>query len=199
MVRNIMACYMLYFRSLNIVQQDIIVVLVIIQFFLFGHFLVGWFQYSSLECCWITLRVCVLLFIFVFWRSICDMQASLPLIPFQNFIVFSSTHCLSFGAHAFFDIGTICHFSWNGTYVSHWRFHDNRHMNISADVSKFQIVQFQVKCWILLKPVLGGVDGSLHWTVRSMNRLNQVEPATFSMLSCWAFLWIRIFSILNTK
>jgi hypothetical protein len=38
-------------------------------------------------------------------------------------------------------------------------------MNTSADVSKFQIVPDHVKCLILLKPVLGGVDGSLHLTV----------------------------------
>jgi hypothetical protein len=31
------------------------------------------------------------------------------------------------------------------------------------------------------------VDGSLHSTVQSMNRLNQTEPATFSILSFWAF------------
>jgi hypothetical protein len=35
--------------------------------------------------------------------------------------------------------------------------------------------------------MLGGVDGSLHLTVPSMNRLNQAEPATFSILPCWAF------------
>jgi hypothetical protein len=35
--------------------------------------------------------------------------------------------------------------------------------------------------------VQGGVDGSLHLTVPSMNRLNQTEPATFSILSFWAF------------
>jgi hypothetical protein len=35
--------------------------------------------------------------------------------------------------------------------------------------------------------VLGGVDGSLYLTVPSMNRLNQTEPATFSILSWWAF------------
>jgi hypothetical protein len=65
----------------------------------------------------------------------------------------------SFRAHAFFHLGTICRFSWNGTCVSHWRFHDNRHMHTSADVSKFKIVPVHVKCWILLKPVLGGVNG----------------------------------------
>jgi hypothetical protein len=31
------------------------------------------------------------------------------------------------------------------------------------------------------------MGGSLHLTVPSMNRLNQTEPATFSMLPCWAF------------
>jgi hypothetical protein len=33
---------------------------------------------------------------------------------------------------------------------------------------------------------LGGVDGNLHFPVPSMNRLNQTEPATFSILPCWA-------------
>jgi hypothetical protein len=31
------------------------------------------------------------------------------------------------------------------------------------------------------------VDGSLDLTVPFMNRLNQTEPATFSILPCWAF------------
>jgi hypothetical protein len=39
----------------------------------------------------------------------------------------------------------------------------------------------------MLKPVLGGVGGNLHFPVPSMNRLNQTEPATFSILPCWAF------------
>jgi hypothetical protein len=57
--------------------------------------------------------------------------------------------------------------------------------------SKFY--HFMFKCWILLKPVLGGVDGTLHFPVPSMNRLNQTEPATFSILSCWAFLRDSVF------
>jgi hypothetical protein len=101
----------------------------------------------------------------------------------------------SFSARAFFYLGTICRFSWNGTSVSHWRFHDNRHMNTSADVSKFKIVPVHVKCWYLLKPVLGGVDGSLHLTVPSMNRLNKTEPATFSILPCLAFFRDSYFSL----
>jgi hypothetical protein len=100
----------------------------------------------------------------------------------------------SFRAHAFFYLGTIRRFSWNGTTVSHWRFHDNRRMNTFADVFKFKISPFFVfKCWILLKPVLGGVDGNLHFPVPSMNRLNQTEPATFSILSCWAFFRDSVF------
>jgi hypothetical protein len=82
-------------------------------------------------------------------------------------------------------------FSRNGTEVSHWRFHDNRRMNTSADVSKFKILLFHV--WILLKPVLGGVDGNLHFPVPSMNRLSQIEPATFSILPCWAFFRDSVF------
>jgi hypothetical protein len=49
------------------------------------------------------------------------------------------------------------------------------------------------KCRILLKPVLGGVDGNLHFPVPSMNRLNQTEPATFSILPCWAFFRDSVF------
>jgi hypothetical protein len=50
----------------------------------------------------------------------------------------------SFRAHAFYYLRTIRRISWNGTYVSHWRFHDNRRMNTSADVSKFKILLFHV-------------------------------------------------------
>jgi hypothetical protein len=45
---------------------------------------------------------------------------------------------------------------------------------------------FLVSCWILLKPVLWGVYGSLQFPVSSINRLNQTEPAALSMLPCWA-------------
>jgi hypothetical protein len=55
--------------------------------------------------------------------------------------------------------------------------------------------------------MLGGVDGSLHFTVPSMNRLNQTELATFSILPCWAFFRDSYFlyflghnlSLLNTQ
>jgi hypothetical protein len=67
-----------------------------------------------------------------------DHLRSLFKIPFYLVppIVFS------FRAKAFFYFGTIRRFSWNGTSVSHWRFHDNRRMNTSADVSKFKISPF---------------------------------------------------------
>jgi hypothetical protein len=99
----------------------------------------------------------------------------------------------SFWAKTFFYLGTIRRFSWNVTTVSHWRFHDNRRMNTSADVSKFITSPFRVKCWILLKPVLGGVNGNLHFPVPSMNRLNQTEPATFSIFLCWTFFRDSVF------
>jgi hypothetical protein len=57
--------------------------------------------------------------------------------------------------------------------------------------SKFYYFLF--KCWILLKPVLGGVDGNLHFPIPSMNRLNLIEPATFSILPCWAFFRDSVF------
>jgi hypothetical protein len=57
--------------------------------------------------------------------------------------------------------------------------------------SKFYYFMF--KCCILLKPVLGGVDGNLHFPVPSMNRLNQTEPATFSILPCWDFFRDSVF------
>jgi hypothetical protein len=34
---------------------------------------------------------------------------------------------------------------------------------------------------------LGWVEGYLHLIVQTMNRLNQTEPATFSIMLCWAF------------
>jgi phosphotransferase system glucose/maltose/N-acetylglucosamine-specific IIC component len=38
--------------------------------------------------------------------------------------------------------------------------------------------------------MLGNVDGSLHFTVPSMNRLNQTEPATFSIMLCCPVLFL---------
>jgi hypothetical protein len=43
-----------------------------------------------------------------------------------------------------------------------------------------------------------GVDGSLHLTVPSMNRLNQTEPETFSILPCWAFFRDSYFLYVET-
>jgi hypothetical protein len=99
----------------------------------------------------------------------------------------------SFRAKAFFYLETIRRFSWNGNPVSHWRLHDNRRMNTSTDVSKFH--HFRVKCWILLKPVLGGLDGNLHFPVPSMNRLNQTETATLSLGILFFLYLISTFSI----
>jgi hypothetical protein len=49
-----------------------------------------------------------------------------------------------------------------------------------------------------LKPVLVGVDGNLHFQVPSMNRLNQTEPATFSILPCWAFFRDSVYIYFKT-
>jgi hypothetical protein len=37
------------------------------------------------------------------------------------------------------------------------------------------------------------MDGNLHFPVPSMNRLNQTEPATFSILYCWTFFRDSVF------
>jgi hypothetical protein len=138
-------------------------------------------------------RICCLLFKLSFdvLSVICRLHNHRSPVKIPFYLVPSIV--FSFRAHAFFYLGIICRFSWNGTYVSHWMFHDNRHMNTSADVSKFQIVLVRLKCWILLMPVLGGVDGNLHFPVPSMNRLNQTEPATFTIVPCWAFLRDSVF------
>jgi hypothetical protein len=87
-----------------------------------------------LEYCIITLRICCLLLNLSFdvLSVICRLHnLSSPFkIPFYLVppIVFS------FMAHTFFYLGTIFRFSWNDTTGSHWRFHDNRRMNTSADV-----------------------------------------------------------------
>jgi hypothetical protein len=47
--------------------------------------------------------------------------------------------------------------------------------------------------------VLAGVDGILHLTVPSMNRLNQTEPATFSIMPCWAFFRDSYFLVTAEK
>jgi hypothetical protein len=49
----------------------------------------------------------------------------------------------------------------------------------------------------MLKPVLGGVDRSLHLIVPSMNRLNQTESATFLILPCWPFFRDSYFLYFN--
>jgi hypothetical protein len=89
----------------------------------------------------------------------------------------------------FFRLGTISRFSWNGTTVSHWS-SVWTHLRMFLN-SKFH--HFRVKCWILLKPVLRGMDGKLYFPIPSMNRLNQTEPATFSILLCWTFFRDSVF------
>jgi hypothetical protein len=44
--------------------------------------------------------------------------------------------------------------------------------------------------------VLVGVDGKLHFRVPFMNRLNQTELSTFSILSFWAFFRDSFYFIL---
>jgi hypothetical protein len=73
-----------------------------------------------------------------------------------------------------------------------WRVCDMR----ACIFKKFKKSPFS--CWILLKPVLWGVGGNLHFPELSMSRLNQTEQH-FTILSCWAFLRILFFTILLFK
>jgi hypothetical protein len=67
---------------------------------------------------------------------------------------------------------------------------------------RFKYVKIQFYCvgqfkYRLINHTYGGVDGSLHLTVPSMNRLNQTDPATFSILLFRTFL--RGSNFLNFK
>jgi hypothetical protein len=121
---------MLYFRSLKIVQHDIIVVYtcyVVFSVSSIWPFSTRVVPVFLLEYCIITLRICCLLFKLSFdvLSVICRLHRS----PFKFPFYLVPPIIFSFRTHAFFYLGTICRFSWNGTYVSHWKFHDNRHMN----------------------------------------------------------------------
>jgi hypothetical protein len=99
---------------------------------------------------------------------------------------------------AFFYWGTIRRFSLNCTTVSHWRFHNNRRFNTHMWCFLIQtFTMFVFKCWILLKPVLWGMDDNLYFPVPSMNRLNRTEPASFSNCYVWLSLEILFFSFFN--
>jgi hypothetical protein len=179
---------MLYFRSLKIVQHDIIVVLVVFLVSTFRHFLVWWFQYSYLNNVESPLGyvACFLNLSFDVMSVICRLHnlRSPFKIPFYSVppIVFS------FRAHTFLYLGTIPRFSLNETTVSHWGSMITAvwtHLRMFLN-SKFTIFVF--KCWILLKPVLGCVDGNLHFPVPSINRLNRTEPAIFYNFAVLGFL-----------
>jgi hypothetical protein len=77
---------------------------------------------------------------------------------------------------AFHGLARKCHFE--GSMLTAIWTHLRMFLN-----SKFYLFMF--KCWIL--PVLRVVDGILHLIEPSINRLNQTEPATFSILTFWAF------------
>jgi hypothetical protein len=138
---------MLYFRSLKIVQHDIIIVHTCYMYVV--HLVSSVWHYSTwlvpvflFEYCIITLNIRFFNLSFDVLFVICKLHnlRSPVKIPFYLVppIVFSSR------AHALFYLGTIRRISWNSTTVSQWKFHDNRRMNTSADVSKFKILPFHV-------------------------------------------------------
>jgi hypothetical protein len=111
----------------------------------FRHLLGWWFQYSYLNnvespwghvACFLNLSFDVLSVI----RRLHSLWS-----PFKISFYIVPPIVVSLRAHAFYYLGTIRRFSWNDTEVSHWRFHDNRRMNTSADVSKSKILLFHVE------------------------------------------------------
>jgi hypothetical protein len=124
--------------------------------------------------------------------NVVTKMAYILLIPFHNCIIFSFVNCfLVPGTNVFLTWvdHTLLFMEW------HKRFRDNRLMNTSADVLKLRILPVHVKCWILLQPVLEDMYSNLHFSVPNMNRLNQTEPATFSILTYWVFFRDLFFSI----
>jgi hypothetical protein len=134
-------------------------VLVVFLVSTFRHFLVGWFQYSYLNnvesplgyvACFLNLSFDVLSVI----RRLHNLWS-----PFKILFYLVSPIVFSFRAHAFYYLGTIRRFSWNGTkchikgsmITAVWT---HRRMFLN---SKFY--NFMFKCWVRLKPVLGA------WTV----------------------------------
>jgi hypothetical protein len=126
-----------------------------------------------------------------------------PLSKFQ-FIYFRSLfsrlgqkHSFSWGSYAaFHGMALLCHIE-GSVMTAVWT---QLRMFLNS-----KLYHFRVKCWILLKPVLEGVDGKLHFPLPSMNRLNQTEPVTFSILLCWTvfrdsdFLYWRYCHIIEKK
>jgi hypothetical protein len=85
---------------------------------------------------------------------------------------------------------TVQYRPWTGSINKIWKIRSTRKGGVQwtqAPYDPATRTDFRIKCWILLKPVLGGVDGNLHFPVPSMNRLNQTDLATFSILLCSTF------------
>jgi hypothetical protein len=115
-------------------------------------------------------------------------RASKHLIRFQNSIPF----------RLFSSLGhTLLYVAFHGMALRRWKvpwLPPYEHICGCFEIQNF--TTFMLKCWILLKSVIGGVDGSLFLTVPSMNRLNQTEPWTFSIMPFGLSYEILIFSIL---
>jgi hypothetical protein len=98
-----------------------------------------------------------------------------PLLPYEGDTcpvpgcVGFYTRILLIGDH------TSLYMEWH--YCVTLEFDDNRHVSTYADVSNI----YRVKMLTFAKTGAEGRGRS------SMNMLNQTEPATFSILSCWAF------------
>ena len=182
---------MLYFRSIKIVQHNIIVVCCILSlliisviFYLGDPSIPAWIlDPLGYVACFLNLSFDVL-------PVICRLHILRPIFKISFYLV--PPIVFSFRALSFFYFGAIRRLPWYSTYAT---------LNIPwkppyeyiCVCFTFQNLQKSSKCWILLKPVLG-VGGNLQLSVPSMNRLNQTEPTTFCKLF-WAFFMGFNFSV----
>jgi hypothetical protein len=149
------------------------------------------------EYCLITRRICCLLFNFVFLQLICDMQTPSPLFPFQNSIFFSFANCVFVKGTRILLLGD--HAAFHGMAPVTLKVPWQTLYEYICGCLKIE----NVTCWILLKPVLRGVEGSLQLLLPSMKRFDQTDPASFSVLTYWAFyrnsvfLYFRLFSVFS--
>jgi hypothetical protein len=117
--------------------------------------------------------------------------------PFKIPFYLVSPIVFLFRAHAFFYLGTICRFSWNGTCVSHWRFHDNRHVNTSVDVSK--LYQFMLNVEFCLSRCSGAWTVVCTWQYRPWTGAIKPILQQFQFCRVGLSVGILIFSFFNYK
>jgi hypothetical protein len=183
---------MLYFRSLKIVQHDIFVVYTCYLVFLVSSIwpISTWVvPVFLLEYCLITLRICCLLFKLSFdvLSVICRLHILRP--PFKIPFYLVPPIVFSFRAHTFFNWGPNAAFH-GMTLLCHIEgsIHDNRHMNTSADVSKFQK-------WRIMKLSISITAMKTIWIKTKGQISSKNGDQAFHVLPCQTWTLMKVFSI----